>query len=120
MTMHSGGCHCGAVRFEADLELKDLATCNCSICGKTGAIMAFVPGDKVKLVAGADKLTDYQFGKKSIHHTFCRVCGVRPVANGAGTDGKNWAMVNVRCLDGIDAHELKIDKTYNGKDIPLD
>jgi len=34
---HRGGCHCGAVRFEADaaayLMVQD---CNCSICSKVG------------------------------------------------------------------------------------
>lgn len=115
MAIHHGSCHCGAVQFDADLELKNLMTCNCSICGKGGAIMAFIPADKLSNIAGEDRLTDYQFGKKSIHHTFCVVCGVRPFARGAGEDGKQWSMVNVRCLDGVDVHKLTIDQQYDGK-----
>ena len=82
MPLHHGGCHCGAVRFEADLELEGLMTCNCSICGKTGAIMAFIPAEQMRQTAGHDCLTDYQFGQKAIHHSFCKVCGVRSFAQG--------------------------------------
>lgn len=115
MPHHHGSCHCGAVQFDADVELENLATCNCSICGRTGSIMAFVPVDHLSGVVGEDKLTDYQFGKHSIHHSFCSVCGVRPFARGKGKDGAQWAMINVRCLDGVDTHKLQITKQYDGK-----
>lgn len=117
MSVHQGSCHCGAVTFRVDVELKGLATCNCSICGRTGSIMAFVPLEKLERMAGAEKLTDYQFGQKRIHHTFCSVCGVRPYAQGVGPDGKASAMVNVRCLDGVDVHALEITSKYDGKSL---
>ncbi|MEQ1565607.1 MAG: GFA family protein [Myxococcota bacterium] len=113
--MHRGSCHCGAVRFEVDMELDGLATCNCSICGRTGVIMSFVPEDKFRCLSGEDKLTDYQFGKKSVHHTFCSVCGVRPFGHGVGPDGTKMVMVNARCLDEVDTHTLTIGKQYDGK-----
>lgn len=115
MATHSGSCHCGAVRFEADVVLENLATCNCSLCGRSGAIMVFVPRSQLRPLAGEGTLTDYQFGKKSLHHAFCSVCGVRPYAWGKGDDGSEWAMVNVRCLDGVDVHTLTISKQYDGK-----
>lgn len=117
MTKYQGGCHCGTVRFEAELELEELMTCNCSICGKSGAIMTFIPAGQVQLTAGSDSLTDYQFGKKTIHHAFCKVCGIRCLGTGAGRDGQQWSMVNVRCLDGIDVHELEISRKYDGKNL---
>lgn len=117
MTKYQGGCHCGAVRFEAELELEGLATCNCSICGKTGSIMLFVPESKLRQTSGQDAMTDYQFGKKSIHHTFCTTCGVRCFGQGQGDDGTAWAMVNARCLDGVDVHTLEITKRYDGKSL---
>jgi hypothetical protein len=111
-----GSCHCGAVTFSVDLpSLDGLVACNCSICGRTGAIMAFLPQDKLTELTGKDKLTDYQFGKQSIHHTFCSICGVRPYASGKGSDGNAWAMVNVRCLDDVDTHELAVAQKFDGK-----
>ena len=115
--MHAGSCHCGAVRFEAEVDLTTLAVCNCSMCGRTGAIMVFVPRAHLHPLAGEELLTDYQFGKKSLHHAFCSVCGVRPYAWGAGHDGAEWAMVNVRCLDGVDTNTLTIGKQYDGKNL---
>lgn len=116
MAHHSGSCHCGAVRFTLDADLDTLATCNCSMCGRTGAIMVFVPSAAL-VTTGDDALTDYQFGKKSIHHTFCSTCGVRPFARGQGDDGSAWAMVNIRCVEGIDPHTLTIARQYDGRSL---
>ncbi len=77
--------------------------------------MAFVPWAKLERLTGVEKLTDYQFGKKRIHHTFCSVCGVRPYAEGLAPDGSPSAMVNVRCLDGVDTHSVEIARRYDGR-----
>lgn len=117
MSKHLGSCHCGKVRFEVELELKGLTTCNCSICGRTGSIMAFVPRAAFTQTAGEGALTDYQFGKRSIHHAFCATCGVRPFGWGGGSDGKEYVMINVRCLDGVDVHAVEIAQRYDGKSL---
>lgn len=117
MSHHHGSCHCGAVQFDVDLDLDDLATCNCSLCGRSGALMAFLPADRLTGVVGEDHLTDYQFAKKVVHHAFCSVCGVRPFGRGKGHDGAEWVMVNARCLDGVDVHTLTIKKQYDGKSL---
>ena len=116
MTTHHGSCHCGAVQFDVDdLELGKAATCNCSICGRTGAIMLFVPEDKLLNVVGKETMTDYQFAKKNTHHVFCSTCGCRPFAWGKGKDGASWAMVNLRCLEGLDPHTIEVGKQYDGR-----
>ncbi len=93
-----GGCHCGAVRFEAELtEPVEAQACNCSICAKTGFIHVIVPESRFRLLAGEDKLTAYTFNTQTARHLFCQVCGIksfyRPRSNPDG-----WS-VNARCLD---------------------
>lgn len=106
---HTGGCHCGKVRYEVKVDLTSpLIACNCSICGKTGTVLAFTPAEGFTLHSGEDVLTDYQFGKKSIHHLFCSVCGIRSFARGSTPDGKEMCAINVRCLDGVELDSLKV------------
>lgn len=92
-----GGCQCGRVRYEAEVEL-----------------LTFVPATQFKLQSGQDVLTDYQFNKKHIHHLFCNVCGIKSFARGIGADGGEMIAINSRCLDGVDPSELKIND-YDGK-----
>lgn len=104
---YHGSCHCGAVRYEADIDLaQGTFRCNCSICYKSRAWLAAVPKDAFRLISGADVLRDYQFGKKSIHHRFCSQCGVRPFSQGGDGKGNEFYAVRVNCLDNADAQEL--------------
>ena len=107
---HTGGCHCGKVRYEATVALDTLMSCNCSMCGKTGALMAFASAPPFKLLSGEGALSDYQFGKARIHHLFCRTCGVRSFATGPMPDGSIAYSINVRCLDGVDPDAFPVKK----------
>ena len=65
-TTYTGGCHCGAVRYrDATMKLESAMTCNCSICSKTGSMLAFIPAAQFELTAGAEALTDYQWGREN-------------------------------------------------------
>jgi hypothetical protein len=105
---HAGGCHCGKVRYEVTGAFDAPMGCNCSMCSKKGTLLAFVPEDAFELTSGADELTDYQFNKHVIHHTFCRTCGVTSFARGTRRDGSKMVAVNVRCLDGFDLGAVKV------------
>jgi hypothetical protein len=112
---YEGGCHCGKVRYAVQLDLsKPVVSCNCSICAKSGTLLAFTGAEHFELQSGEQELADYQFGKKSIHHLFCRGCGVRSFARGQGPDGKEMRAVNVRCLDGVDVGALQL-YPFDGK-----
>lgn len=76
------------------------------MCGRSGTILSFVPESQFTLEAGTEFLTDYQFHKEHIHHVFCNVCGIKPFAHGKTEDGSSMYAVNVRCLEGINVHDL--------------
>jgi hypothetical protein len=111
---HTGSCHCGAVRYEVATDLASVIACNCSMCGRAGTLLAFVTADKFKLLSGEDALTDYQFNKHVIHHTFCKVCGIKPFAKGKDRQGNETRAINVRCLEGVDIDKLNVHQ-YDGK-----
>jgi hypothetical protein len=114
MKTYQGSCHCGAVRFEADLDLAQSSyRCNCSICRRTRFWPAVAQEGQFRLLSGSDMLTEYRFNTKKNQHFFCKACGVR--AFGVGNDtpiGKMYG-VNIGCLEGVSEEELsKIPITY--------
>ncbi len=113
---HTGGCHCGRVRFEVATTLGQVMTCNCSICQKTGTWLTFVPAEDFKLISGEADLTDYQFNKMIVHHLFCRTCGVRSFGRGKGPDGREMVAINVRCLDDVDLATMALFQ-FDGKSL---
>jgi len=98
MQWKTGGCHCGAVRFEVLAPEEIEATeCTCSICRKTGYLHLIVGKERFRLVAGADKLTTYTFNTGTAKHHFCSICGIKSFyVPRSHPDGFS---VNVRCLD---------------------
>ena len=110
---YSGSCHCGKVRFEVTAEVTRASACNCSICGRAGQLMLSVPPAQFQLEAGADAQTDYQFGKKTMHHLFCSTCGVRSFG-WYTAEGEKKIIVNLRCLEGLDVDSLEVQK-FDGK-----
>ena len=101
---YQGSCHCGAVRFEADIDFgQGTVKCNCTMCGKGRNWLAAVGPADFRLLAGESELSTYQFGRKAIAHRFCRHCGLRPFSHKAD---RSFYAVNVACLDGVEPAEL--------------
>jgi hypothetical protein len=99
---YRGSCHCGAVRFECELDLAaGTQRCNCSSCSKQRFWKAMVPETAFRLLEGDTVLTDYQFGSQRIRHRFCKVCGIKPYGIADIPDFGRLYAVNVACLDGL-------------------
>ena len=98
---YHGSCHCGAVRFECELDLTECTSkCNCSICTKTRFWKALVKAGAFRLLQGEDVLVNYQFGARAILHLFCSRCGVKAFGSrGIEQLGGKFYAINVACLD---------------------
>ncbi len=115
VSWRAGGCHCGSIRFEADLRAEPYLAqaCNCSICQKLGFLHLIVPQSRFRLLQGDQDLTSYRFNTATAEHLFCRVCGVksfyRPRSNPDG-----WS-VNARCLDAFGDLRIQIEP-FDGRE----
>ena len=114
MIRHTGGCHCGRVRFEVTAPTAiHVNECNCSMCSKSGYLHLIVPAERFKLLSGKDALTTYTFNTGTARHLFCPVCGVKSFyVPRSHPDGFS---VNARCLDDGTVESMSIEQT-NGRE----
>jgi len=116
MPVYRGSCHCGGVRFQIDAEITDIYTCDCSLCAKKNALMTTVPESNFDLLAGADKLTLYQWNTGIARHYFCSICGIYPFHR-KRTMPDHYG-VNVRCHEGFGASTIPVRRA-EGKTMTL-
>ena len=78
MTKHTGGCHCGRVRFEVTAPARiEVGDCNCSMCSKIGYQHLMVP----KSHSHPD---GYSVNVRCLDEGTLEITGVRRI------DGRNW------------------------------
>ncbi len=110
-----GGCHCGLVRFEAEVPegAVDILDCNCSMCSMTGYLHLIVPETKFRLIDGQRETTTYRFGSGKARHIFCAQCGIksfyRPRSHPDGIS------INLRCVDEGHGLDVRI-VPFEGRD----
>lgn len=112
---YQGSCHCGAIRFSFDAdEITRGLRCNCSMCGRRGALMSPepIPADEMKIEADEDALGLYQFGARTAKHYFCKNCGIYPFHETARKPGH--MRVNLGCIEGVEPLELEAE-LFDGK-----
>ena len=121
---HTGSCHCGAIRFEADIDLDEGSNrCNCSYCAKVRVWFAFARGaERFRLLDGSG-VSEYRWtppGESEPHltFTFCRTCGVRTFARGQLESlGGTFHAVHLPTLDLTPEQFAAIPVRYiNGRD----
>jgi hypothetical protein len=132
---YQGSCHCGTVRFEADVNISaGTGKCNCTICSKMRLWSVQAKPEAFRLIAGAAKLTDYRGNNPVAHHLFCRRCGVRPFEwvdmpnmSGASTTistspastasiSTNSSAAPVTYYDGLTGHRLSGTFAFESSD----
>ena len=80
MPKFTGGCLCGAIRYEVDGELLRTLNCHCDDCRKTtGASFGtavFINEDDLKLVQGTPKTFEHENETgQTLTKRFCENCG---------------------------------------------
>ncbi len=108
-----GGCHCGAVRWEAETDDEVVVdACNCSICAMTGFVHLIVPASRFRLLTDPEALTTYTFNTGVAKHLFCRTCGIKsfyvPRSN---PDGYS---LNLNCMDRSAFRSIEI-RSFDGQ-----
>lgn len=76
--MYTGGCLCGAIRFEIHGKIHDIVYCHCSRCrkaqGSAFATNGNVEANAFRIVSGEDLLNAYESSPGEFK-CFCKVCG---------------------------------------------
>lgn len=111
-TWKKGGCHCGAVRFEAEADWTMALSCNCSICEKKGFLHVIVSRSEFRLLTSTEAIQTYEFGTKTAKHLFCRTCGITSFyVPRSHPDGYS---INLRCVEGVDLDSVGV-KPFDGR-----
>lgn len=127
MTM-TATCHCGATRIQAAQPPRHAKECNCSFCGRAGAVWGYFKPDQLVFVSQDDERTYSASGGLNRHH-FCGRCGMQTWG-----DSPDWASaynadgspkegftagsipeqriygVNLRLVDDLDWSGIEVEK----------
>lgn len=116
----NGSCHCGSVRFTAELPfgLASARRCTCSICRMRGAVAVTSTPEGFRVTKGEDRLATYRFNTKSAEHHFCTVCGI--YTHHKRRSNPRQLGVNVACLEGVSPFDFREVVVYDGQRHPAD
>jgi hypothetical protein len=97
----TGGCLCGAVRFELDAAPQLAGYCHCTRCqGRTGAgasAQAYVDGTTLRFVQGEEQVQGWRHPDGGMEKCFCRVCGAH--LGSRDSDSKVYGAVRMAAFD---------------------
>jgi hypothetical protein len=110
----TGGCHCGATRFEVTEVPETVTRCTCSICSKRGTLWAYYTPAQFSLLTPQENMTEYRWQTKTVSLGFCPTCGCSTI-NETPTwiDGKPdfdnpIVAVNARLFDDFDLDAVPV------------
>jgi hypothetical protein len=97
--MYEGRCHCGAVRWTYRGEPDHVTSCNCSLCRRTMALMAY---GTVETVTVEGPTVPYVQGDRGLAMHHCPTCGITTHWSSlvpAGEEGHGRMAVNTRLAE---------------------
>jgi hypothetical protein len=101
MKVH-GSCHCGQIRYEAEVDPARAGICHCTDCqmltGSVYRITVPAPAESFRLLSGQTKVyvKTAQSGTRR-RHAFCPTCGT-PVSASADVDDPPVYSLRIGCL----------------------
>ena len=101
-------CHCGHTRIELPAQPTHAKSCNCTYCGRTGAVWAYYKPGELKFLSQQGEATYSPSGVN--HHHFCSSCGMQTWG-----DTPDWASLynnDGTPKDGGDGSALPTGRTY--------
>ena len=102
-----GGCHCGYIKYEADVDPEGAGICHCTDCqiisGSAFRVVVSTPAEKFKLLSGQPKtyIKTAESGNKRAQ-VFCPECGTHLYAT-SPTDPK---VLGIRASTAKQRNEL--------------
>jgi hypothetical protein len=105
--VHTGSCHCGAVRLTLPSTPTVATDCNCSLCRRIGGPWVYFGFGTVKIEGHPGATAEYIQGDRTLRTIRCRTCGcvthwepLDPVPGARHGDPALIASVRVRKFDG--------------------
>ena len=116
----SGACHCGAIRFSAELPdgLASARRCTCSICRMRGAVAVTGSIGGFRITQGADGIATYRFNTGVAEHHFCSRCGI--YTHHKRRSNPDQLGINVACLEGLSPFDFPRVVVNDGELHPSD
>lgn len=106
--MIQASCHCGALKLQIDSELPEkLTSCNCSICRRYGALMAYFLPDQIKVLAEPGAVQKYSWDK-GLAFVRCANCGCYSHWESLDPNFKDRMGVNARLFENVDLSQIRI------------
>ena len=102
-SLHAGGCHCGALRWEfgtaQPLQSFTPRSCDCDYCSRHRAAWVSDAAGRLQIHADSAQLQRYHQGSGQAEFLICRNCGVLVAVIARADDGRLLGAINRNALD---------------------